>query len=528
MTLLLLLTGCGNAVSLKLDDTAPATADDSAPPVADGRRCTIVADLDERWFTEGDTVDFRVDCVGELPIEDADITLVSRPDGGDWDPEARRFRWETDLDDGGRWDLVFQVRPRGSTDFPQAEVVTFWVADAIDEWGNEDPDPLRYTEEWGLPVLHVDPRGSLSQEYVEADIAFMGRAYRGEIKIRGAASAGYPKNSFTLDFDYEELEIEGWDTTRDHLVLVTPFDDNSYVRQKLIYDQWAAIADFWGVQRLTPRSFFVVLYLNGEYHGLYTALDHVDNEFVRHMGFSDEGNLYKSVNHDANFYLTDANGNTKSALYAGYEKKEGEPEDDYSDLGDLVAFTGNADDATVLAQSGPDAWLQIDEFMDWMLLVTYSSSGDSAGKNAYLYHDPGGTGFRYTPWDFNHAWGQNWYTARIPADSYDLFTSRNRVFLGIERSAMDTLWGRFNAMRAPGGPFDPAWLRETVDGYYAQIERSAARDWDRWDDDYYRYSRWASTRNGADDWTDYPGEKAYLYAWLDDRAALYDGLAPAR
>ena len=86
------------------------------------------------------------------------------------------------------------------------------------------------------------------------------------------------------------------------MVLITSFDDISYVRQKLVYDLWAEMADFQDVHRLTPRTFFAVVYINGEYQGLYTGCDRIDDEFVRHMGFEDgEGNLYKAVSHDANF-----------------------------------------------------------------------------------------------------------------------------------------------------------------------------------------------------------------------------------
>ncbi|MCB9797342.1 MAG: CotH kinase family protein [Alphaproteobacteria bacterium] len=526
-SLLALLACAPGTVSIGTPDDSAAPGGDSDPPVGetDGRLCELVSDLESPYFLEGDEVSFVVDCSGALPMDEAELSLFSAPPGAAFDAASRRLRWQTDLSDGGPHDIVFRVRPRGASDIPEAATVRVQVADAWSERDNAPVDPLTYTEEWGLPVLHIDVDGSLSQSDTAATFTWQGHEYPGEIKIRGAASAGYPKNSFTIELSDEEIEVEGWGHSRNHLILLTTFDDNSYVRQKLIYDQWAAIAEFSGDEgRLTPRSSFVVVFLEGEYHGLYVLLDRIDDEFVRHHGYSGEGNLYKSVNHDGNFYLTDSNGNTKYDLAQGYEKKEGEPSDDYDDLRALVEFTGNASDQDILQRAA--GWLKVEEFMDWQLLVAYSSSGDSAGKNAYLYNEGDGTGFRYVPWDFNHAWGQNWYTARVSANSVDSYASRNRVFLAFDRIAADQVWGRYSAMRADGGAFDPAWLTGQLDDYYALIGPSAQRDWEMWEGEYRSYRGWSSTRSSYNDWQDFEGERDYLYAWIEDRAAVYDALVP--
>ena len=269
------------------------------------------------------------------------------------------------------------------------------------------------------------------------------------------------------------------------------------------------MAEHAGQARLTPRSFFAVVYLNGVYHGLYTAVDHVDDEFMEQMGFLREANLYKAVSHDANFY-------NKSNLHSG------EPLDDFSDLDELVAFTGGSTPTDLI--DGAAAWLDLEEFMDWFLLVHYSESGDSAGKNSYLAHDPAGGPFRFAPWDFNHSWGQNWYTARVPSSALNDFSSRNAVFAAIHAVRSEALWDRFRALRADEGPMSTPWVTGRLDAYYALIEPSAERDWAKWAQDYQAFSRWSGHRSGAGDWQDYQGEKAYLYQWVQERGALFDTL----
>ncbi len=482
--------------------------------------CELVSEIEGSNLLEGDLIQGSASCSGELG-DDAIIQAVTLPEGASWDGAS--LDWQSGPASGGRIELVFSVTSTdGHGETPLAETVVLWVADDPSAADNVPVQPASYTEEWGLPVLHVATEGELSGNYSAAELVFYGRSHPGMIKVRGATSSYYPKPGYTLELDAQELHIPAWGITRDHLVLLSPFDDNAYVRQKLIYDQWAAIAGFWGEPRLTPRSFFVVLYLDGAYHGLFMALDRIDNEFIDQMGFDRDAGLYKAVNHDANFFLTDSGGSAKDTMHDGYEKKEGQPEDSFDELDALVSFTANAADAASLLD-GDDTWLDLHEFMDWFLLVYYAHAEDSAGKNSYLAFEPGQTLARYAPWDFNHAWGQDWRTHRESSSSLNDYTSRNRVFWAIQddADADAELWERYRQMAQPGGPFDPDWLRATVDDYYALIEPSAQRDWAVWAADYYSYSSWSSYRDSQDDWTDYEGEKAYLYQWLDDRAELF-------
>ncbi len=522
---LLVAPGCSEPEPVP--DPTPCPPVGPPPPPSDdpddwpqpGSACGLATDLADARFLEGDAVAFDLTCVGDVAIDEVELRPIRVPAQGTLNGTS--FSWQTGPADGGRYDLVFGVRPLDDPDaVPVAETVTFWVADDPFSNTNVDPVPEDYTEEWGIPVFHIDAVGSVSQSYTDADITFEGRTYQGRIKVRGASSTSYPKKSYTLEFSAQELPIEAWGVTRDHLYLVTTFDDNSYIRQKLIYDQWEAIAAYWDRPRLTPRTFFAILYLDGVYRGVYTAIDRIDNEFVDHMGLARDGNLYKSVNHDANFYYTRANGNQKGSLHDGYEKKEG-VENDWTDLDAFVDWAAGSDSQTVVDQSG--SWFDLQEFMDWFLLVHYSESGDSAGKNAYLHNDPSTpTWFQMTPWDFNHAWGQSWRTGRISSSNLNSFDSRNRIFRAVHEvpAADDELWARFTSMRADG-PYSLTWMHGKLDEYYELIDASATRDWALWDDQYYGFGRWSNDRTNANNWQDYEGEKAYVYQWIQERHDLF-------
>lgn len=475
---------------------------------------------------EGQPLELQVTCASGKPATDFELKAEALPPGAVLEPASWGLEWTPAGDQAGLWVLPLTATSRADPQTSETVDLQISVADNPAGVDQVPVDPTLYLEEWGVPVMHLQPSGALSEAYVATTITWRGQSILAELKLRGASSLYYAKNSYLLRFP-EELELdlnaEGLGTKR-RLVLTSTFDDNSYVRQKLAFDTWRDLASFWEDERLTVRTFFVVVYLSGTYHGLYLASDHVDDEFIRQMGLDKTGNVYKAVNHDANFYLTNASGYPKYTLHDGYEKKEGTPvegEDTaFADLDALVAFAGTATHSAFMRQV--DFWMHQSEFMDWFLFVHFIAADDSGGKNAYLYNLPSEQEFRYCPWDFNHAFGQAWETSRVPADSYNDFIWTNAIFAHFQNdaAASDVLWSRLQAELATG-PLSCASLREKVDAYYAQIGSAAQRDWGVWAESYYAY--WSWSRNGSD-WTDFEQERALLYQWLEDRCVYMNAV----
>ena len=303
-----------------------------------------IAGLAPPYYLEDDTILIEASCSRDVDVSRLSIAPLNLPPSAQWDPVRNTFSYPTDGSHGGRIDLLFSAKIVGDEAFPETKNITFWIGDNPSAVNASSPVPeVRRVG----PAMFHESDGSIGTTSEAATITFDGVTYPAEIQKRGAVSIYYPKNSFGLRFDEPELDLEahGIERRRDHLVLITPFDDNSYIRQRLIYELWREMAQYWGASRLTPRTFFAVLYLDGRYHGVYTASDRIDDEFAFHMGLNKEGNLYKAVNHDANFYLTTNGGAAKTTLAAGFEKKEGQPlsgEDAFEDLIELVQTTGSS------------------------------------------------------------------------------------------------------------------------------------------------------------------------------------------
>ena len=469
------------------------------------------------WIMEGETVSFDVVCATELDLGAGGIELDDVPEGADWDADAGHFEWTPGLDRAAVYHLALSA-----PDVDEAGEVVIGVADALGEDGNQPiADPLAYTHEFGLPVLFLSPAPTQEEPYQATTIIYGGVTYQAEGKLRGASSLGYPKKSYTLKFDdrkFSDPDADGGFVEKDRVVLTSTFDDNSYLRQWLAFELWSRLEPTIEVQ-----AYAAVVYIDGAYFGLYTVTDHLDDELMKAVGLSDSGNVYKAVNHDANFRLTNAGGDAKATLHDGYEKKEGTPPEGeagaFDDLEELVDFVATSEDGAFANGSGERLELGDDE--KWWILATFTRADDSAGKNSYHYHDAVRT-WRVAPWDFNASFGQAWTTHRVPAAPADPYAGANRLFerLLADEALGDAMRERYRDALGEGGPLEAATVQALVDDMAAALGRSAARDWGVWQDEYEAFDRW----DDRTDWTTVDEETDYLRSWVTARGTAVDTL----
>lgn len=468
------------------------------------------------WLLEGEPVTVGVLCASGMSLGEAAVEVDALPVGAAWDPSAGLLTWTPALDQAAVYEITFHAT--GTSETTTAKI---GVADAWEDSHNVPiVDPLRYTEELGLPVFFLSPVPA-NKEYLAASVTHGGHVYAAEAKVRGAASLVYPKLSYTLKFTKEDKFQEPSRSFRDKrkINLHCGFDDNSHLRNRLSYETW---------NRMDPghiqmQSYSAVLYLNGEYWGLYTVIDHIDGFLMEDHGYDQEGDLLKATDPEANFSLY-YGGSAKATPHDGVEKTQGAPlegePDAFRDLDDLVRFVEHADDATFRAQIGNQVDLR--DYQDWWILSVLVYANDSVNKNSYHYHDVGP--FRFIPWDYNASFGQNWRTVRRAPDIEDDFTAANRLF---ERLVLDPVMqapldARYAQLLSVRVPVDEMLAR--FDVMANEIELSAKRDERKWGDEHRSFFRWAD-RNDFLTWEE---ETAYVRAWIEARWVIEEERVRAR
>ncbi len=240
----------------------------------------------------------------------------------------------------------------------------------------------------------------LSRDTVE-DIGF---------RLRGNTSLFSAKKSFKVSFNtyapgrkYEGVE---------KLNLLGMHNDPTMVREKLYYDLYNDVG------LAGRRSNFVRVYINDEYYGLYTNMEHVDEEYIQSRFSENSGDLYKCTwpadlnwrGDDPNAYLTD-----------GYELHINDvPNDIEAFLHFIDVLNNTEDDAFICAL---EEVFNVQEFLLTYALDISTGHWDSYGgniNNFYLYHNQLTGKFEFLSFDSDNTFGVDWFgidwTDRDPYD----------------------------------------------------------------------------------------------------------------
>jgi catechol 2,3-dioxygenase-like lactoylglutathione lyase family enzyme len=463
------------------------------------------------WLLEGEALAVKVSCATGWEPPGAAFKFESLPPGARYDTDSATLHWTPGLDQAA----VYALEVRG----PGGERGTVKVGVA-DNWESPDNVPVadlsRYTEEYGLPVFHIQGASGLNPDsHVPIVVTYQGHAYAAEGKLSGSSSLAFPKNSYTVKFSaadpFNAPELGGGFTQRRSLALVNTFNDNSYLRARLGFELWSRLSP----DALQVKAFSAVVFLDGAYHGLYTVADHVDEHLMAAQGLSRDGNLYKADTGSANFKLTDAEGRTKRRLHLGFEKQDGEP-GAFEDLDGLTLFVATSSAGEFRTQA-PQR-IRLRDYEDGWAFVTLLGASGSDIKNAYHYHDPQGGPWRYIPGDLDGTFGQSSRTQRLRPTTPLGTGAENGLFGRI--LAEPTLAGPLRARlkAALSAELSPALLQARLDALAREVRPSARRDERRWGARYRSFPLWSF----REDFTTFDEEVEYLRQWIALRWAFLE------
>src|SRR3954469_10875937 len=240
----------------------------------------------------------------------------------------------------------------------------------------------------------------------------------GVVRYHGASSQAYPKKSFGLTLD-APAPLLGMASSV-HWVLNAAFIDRSLMRHKLSYDLFLAIGSV-EAPRYAAASRFVEVYLNGNYQGAYLLMQRVDRALLQLRPFSSNETrhacIYKAVDHAANF---------SQPGHGGYEQREPDPLIGafWRPLDTFDRFVSTSSDSDFFdSLKGIASRLDMDNAIDFHLLVLLTSNGDGITKNFILARDaPAEAGeerrFFFAPWDYDATFGRNWNATIVPPTAW--------------------------------------------------------------------------------------------------------------
>ncbi len=256
-------------------------------------------------------------------------------------------------------------------------------------------DVLIDIDEDDLADIRNYPR---NEEYHSADITVdgvktenAGIRTKGNMTLNSVASSDSDRYSYRIKFNkyVKGNKLLGLD----ELCLNSGYSDPSYMREYLHYE----ILRQMGMN--VPATAFCRVYINGEYAGLYLAVEGLDGTFLK----DNFGENYKN----GNFYKMDEGSTLEYKEDENYSYADLKSGDD-TDLSDFKEFVKKLNNVTTGEKGDIESFLDADSVLKYIasntVLCNYDSYNGNMHHNFYLYENENGI-FTVVPWDFNMSFG---------------------------------------------------------------------------------------------------------------------------
>ena len=329
----------------------------------------------------------------------------------------------------------------------------------VKEWAAPDEESLEYYDlgefSTTLPVVYMNTKGQqvLKENAIWGNIALLdgngeeqsvfsipNSIYRATIKYRGASSySKFDKKQYRIKFyknekdSAKEVSLAGMGANSEW-VLNGPYLDKTLIRNKLVYDL-ARELNGWA-----PDTRFVELFVDGEYQGVYLAVEPVTNGESR-LRLAEFGLLSGETAYIVNRDRIDTgseeidtwgktNGYTYNALYIRYpsknkitEKQKAYIQNDISEF-EQVLYGENFKNK----RSGYQEYIDMDNWVDYFIINEFAMNYDAGNLSTYLYKELDGK-LQLAVWDFNNGF-----------DNYQWFRTETDVLHTVENSWFQRLW----------------------------------------------------------------------------------------
>lgn len=183
-------------------------------------------------------------------------------------------------------------------------------------------------------------------------------------------------------------------------------NDPSLMRAKLA---WDAIRSA-GI--IGCRVSFVKLYVNDEYKGLYSNVEHIDEEFADLYFGNNSGDLFKCIYPaDLNYWGSDPDV-YKEEFWGrrAYQLKTNTAEDDYSNLAHFIDVLNNSSDDDF--QCEIENIFDVGGYLKQLALEILFAQWDGYSfnkNNFYLYQNPSTGLFEFIHYDLDNTFGIDWF-----------------------------------------------------------------------------------------------------------------------
>ena len=297
------------------------------------------------------------------------------------------------------------------------------------------------------------------------------------IERRGGHSMSYPKHSYEVDLEQDvplgELpEDDDW-------ILNANYIDKTFLRHVFSYELF---------RRMSPGNVaadyrFAEVSLNGDYRGLYVLMEKLDRSSLRVKKGGERTFIFKEppvFRAPFSRLHSPRDSNVHHQTYPKFHKG-----DRSVALDELRFSIDSTTDQTF--DRGISRLIDVDNFLDWHLLLLLTNNQDGLLKNFYLYRPTDESPIKVAPWDYDHSFGRDGDNERN-LNERSIDPTRNVLLRRLltrpwYTERLRSRWGELqdNGLLTPGN------LKDRVDFLSEELRPLVERNFTRWPVDAEAY-----------------------------------------
>ena len=360
----------------------------------------------------------------------------------------------------------------------------------------------------------------------------------GAIHVRGNSTSDYDKKQYafeTRDADGEDVDSSFFGLPEEEdWVLAAPFSDKTLMRNHLMFSWSRAIG------RYAPRTRFVELYMEDggdtvgpeDYRGVYVLTEKVKRDVHRvNVDKLEPTDSAPSVVTGGYLLRRDwvEVEPIETRLYGDMLMLESPKPDEITSpqLDYIEGYLNDFESALSRGDGSHDAFIDVDSFADFMLMMELSRNVDAYVLSTYMHKPRGGRLAMGPIWDFNgslgnadyfDAWqteGWHYENPEFPADNPNGFHwYRALLEDGEFRRRLADRWAEHRA-----GPWSDSELMKSIGDAEELLEAMQQRNFERWP--VLGEQIWPNDE-GATQRRTHQDEVDYLRRWVLRRTAWLD------
>ena len=258
----------------------------------------------------------------------------------------------------------------------------------------------------GLPIFYLYPESEVPYEhkiptYYRYKFKKKTLEGHGKVRRRGGISAVYNKRSYTLKTK-QTTQFLDFAPDREW-ILNASYIDKTFMRHKLCYDLFRQ----FNPENVSPKSTYAHVYLEETYLGLYVLMERLNQKRLDIVTQDSQVIIYK----DPPIFTTPE----RLSVYElepndpWFQKFPKKPSVKFNKEMDVFRdFLLNANDETFWNQTtGIESKINLEQVIDWQLLLLLSNNGDGLVKNFYMFRRQANEPFQLAIWDCDHTFGRD-------------------------------------------------------------------------------------------------------------------------